>query len=321
MLVNVDVILPFHRCDLYFEQAINSLYASRGISFKTILVDDRVDKTIKIHKLLRRIKNYEIVETSGGVGYGNALNLGSKISQSDVLALFNSDDLMHPDRLRKQIESLETSSVNFTKMTRIDHQNHVRKSLAGELVGQNYHSLFLLLGSYGANASWCMRKEWWAKNAYFDSDNCLDWRIALKSFDHSLVGYISESLYFYRQHRIQSTANKSLGLQEMNVVYLEWQSLMERLNIGSYSYDTFSILAMPWNNLNTVNGQEIFKARQAILNYANNLNTQILKDVKVLIDRRMIFGLRSRSDLITKLRMLKLGQKQILPITRDILQK
>lgn len=318
MPIDLDVILPFHKFDLYFEQALDSLFNSRGVSLKAILIDDRVDKSKKIHNLLQKYKNYEIVETDGGIGYGKALSLGSKISKSEVLALFNSDDLMHPDRLRKQIEALEKNSINFTKITRIDHRNNARKSLAGELSSQKYSAFFLLLGSYGANASWCMTREWWEKNSFFDSADCLDWRIALKTFDRSLVGYLPEPLYFYRQHPNQSTANNSLSPAEMQVVYQEWLSFMERLNLGLYSYDTFSILAMPWNNRNSVNNQEIFKAREALLGYAKNIESPGFRDAKFLIDRRMIFALRSKSNLKTKLQMLKLGKAQVLPICRDL---
>jgi hypothetical protein len=95
---------------------------------------------------------------------------------------------------------------------------------------------------------------------------------------------------------------------------------MERLNLGSYSYDTFSILAMPWNNRNSVNNQEIFNAREAILEYAKNIDSQAFRDAKVLIDRRMIFALRSKSNLKTKLQMMKLGKAQVLPICCDLLK-
>jgi hypothetical protein len=77
---------------------------------------------------------------------------------------------------------------------------------------------------------------------------------------------------------------------------------------------------MPWNNRNSVNNQEIFNAREAILEYAKNIDSQAFRDAKVLIDRRMIFALRSKSNLKTKLQMMKLGKAQVLPICCDLLK-
>ena len=294
--MDIDVLLPFHRVDHYLTSAIESLASSKNIKFNVILIDDRKDKSQKIYQLFRQLPKCELVTTPGGLGYGAALKAGTKLISCESVALFNSDDLVHPLRLRKQIEGLDESDLNFTKIQRITEANKKSPSLMGEIRAPIYDPMYLLLGSYGANASWCMRTDWWFRNAFFDSDECLDWRIALNSFSGSKVGLINEPLYYYRKHSNQVTANKKIDNNLMYVVYESWKKTVSEYSMSTFSFETFQVLATPWLFPKIINLQEILNFKREITELLRHHPKEISFDVQNILRRRFIFALRGSAN-------------------------
>jgi Glycosyl transferase family 2 len=320
MAYDLEVLLPFHKDDFFLTQAISSLSRSKAINFNVILIDDRIDKTRNLNRLFHQLPNFQVVKTEGFTGYGNALKLGSRAITSSAVALFNSDDEIHPLRFYKQLQMLDRYPMNFTKMQRITTQGKAHKSISGDLLGGQYDPIFLMLGSYGANATWCMRAEWWAENAFFDADESLDWRIALSSFTKTSVGYIDENLYFYRKHLGQKTANKSLSQKSLNPVYSKWNDLSKKLSLGDFSFDTFMLLGVPWNKVDEIGFSDFFKAGININAYAEKLDHSVQKDIFRLLRRRYIFALRNKSNLSIKSKLILKGLLEIPSLAQDFLR-
>ena len=318
-MYELDVLLPFHNEDIFLNQAISSLARSKALKYNVILIDDRINKTRDMTRLFRQLPNFQVVKTVGSVGYGNALKLGSQAITSSAVALFNSDDEVHPLRFYKQLRMLDKHCINFTKMKRISTHGNVHNSISGDIYGGKYDPIFLMLGSYGANASWCMRAEWWAENAFFDDDECLDWRIALSSFSKTSVGYIDENLYFYRKHLGQKTANKSLTQKSLNPVYAKWNNLSKELKLGDFSFDTFLLLGAPWNKLDEIGFSDFFKAEKNIKSFAENLDSSVKRDIYRLMRRRCIFALRNKSNLSIKSQLILKGLLEIPSLAYDFL--
>jgi glycosyltransferase involved in cell wall biosynthesis len=316
--MDLDVLLPFHRADKYFTEAIESLAASKYLSVNVILIDDRPNKSKDITNVLRVLKNFEVVSTSGGVGYGEALKLGSQLITANSVALHNSDDLVDPHRFFKQVKYLENSDLNITAMQRINKYDRKIYSLSGEIQSSFYDPYFLLLGSYGANASWCMRSDWWRKNVFFDSEECLDWRIAFKTFSDSSLSYTSEKLYFYRKHPNQITTKKEVNFSEMKKVYDAWSNFSALKEIGNYSYETFLIFALPWSKAPHVNLREIRDFSLSLSERIKHADFEAGKDLDTLLRRRYIYALRGRCNLFTKLWLVFKGAKEIPQIAKEI---
>jgi glycosyltransferase involved in cell wall biosynthesis len=315
--MDLDVLLPFHRVDSYLVEAVDSLSRSVGVSFNVILIDDRTDKSLDIFQLLAPIKNKMLLETEGGKGYGAALEIGTKYLTSDVVALFNSDDIVDPLRFKKQLASLGSSNLNFTKMQRITSQNSKATSFSGQMNSKIYNPVYLLLGAYGANASWCMRTEWWEKNSFFDDKEMLDWRIALNCFQKSSISYLPESLYFYRKHSRQVTAAKIHTQSSLIPVFDCWNRFADSLGIDNLSYEVFSALALPWLSGANLHFGETKIAAQQILNLAYDLDNEIGQDIKSLIKRRFIFSLKSKASISNKVKFAFAGSSQVINIGRD----
>jgi glycosyltransferase involved in cell wall biosynthesis len=317
--MNLDVILPFHRVDKYFESSILSLAQTNNVSFRTILIDDRIDKSEDLASLFNNLKSFVVAETPGGVGYGKSLEYGSKLVESDAIALFNSDDLISPDRLSRQYDQLNNHEISITNMARINAQGKRNKSIMGEISSSAYNPIYLTLGSYGANATWCVRKSWWDKFIYFDSDECLDWRIALTSFCSSNIGFISEPLYFYRKHSNQVTVHYNLSQTKMEVVYKAWLNFITSIGIEPTNYSTFSTLATPWNsNAYEINMEELVKTVDQIYDFANQLDPTISINLKKLVQRRYVFAIRKSKSVSDSMHLLTMGLPQTTRIASDL---
>jgi glycosyltransferase involved in cell wall biosynthesis len=319
VVMDLDVLLPFHRVDKYFKDAIDSLSNTQGVSFNVILIDDRLDKSVNILKMFSPLKNFIIVETEGQQGYGLALKAGTAHIKADSVALFNSDDLMHPLRFKKQLQKLENSDLNFTKMNRINSLSKQTISLAGEICSSNYDSIYLIFGSYGANATWCMKSTWWHENAFFDNKACLDWRIALNTFYKTNISFIQEYLYSYRKHDKQVTYEKNVSHSDMLPVLNAWNDFLATQNLPSYSFETFLSIGAPWITSSPLSKIEIKKFYMDVSNQLPAVSSEVANDVRSLIQKRMIFSLRAKSDISLKMWLAFNGKQQIPSITRDLL--
>jgi glycosyltransferase involved in cell wall biosynthesis len=291
--MDVDVILPFHRVDRFFFEAIESLSASQGVSMRVILVDDRVDQTESVDAIFKSLKDFTLVSTGGGKGYGTALKVGTQETSSDIIALFNSDDLVDPMRLALQVTSLTNSDISITRIERIRADSRRSRSIAGSQDSKIYHPAYLLLGSYGANASWCMRSEWWKKHSFFDHSESLDWRIALRAFPISKIEYLDIPLYYYRKHANQVTAKKDLTTEIMSATYLAWNDLAKSL-LGSYfTRGIFDAYGTPW-----LLGESFHRAEQeeftnVLTNFSQKLDPAVKKNINSLLIRRKLLSARN----------------------------
>jgi hypothetical protein len=291
--MKIDVLLPFHIDNLYLHECLSSLESSNGVSIRLLLIDDRKNQSSDIDIKGRVFKDLLYLKTGGGIGYGRSLQLGSAFIESDQVALMNSDDIIQPDRFLKQISMLEDSELSIAKMIRIDARGRKIPSITGEIHSKNYDPLFLILGAYGANASWCMRREWWTKNAIFDSNECLDWRIALSSFVESRISYTEEPLYFYRKHSSQVTSNRSISREKMSTVYKSWSAFSKSYNLPEVSYSVFNLVATPWNSKEASVGADFHEFDLSLRRTIRQLEPEIRTSFLEILARRNFFAMRS----------------------------
>jgi hypothetical protein len=283
---NIDVLLPFHRRDSYFQQALISLSRTKSVSIRLILIDDSLQQNIMISDLPCNFHDLELVKTGGNLGYGLALKKGSEFIGSESVGLFNSDDLVDPFRFKKQLETLDSHDLSVTGMYKINQKGAPIAPLTGEIKSKKYDPIYLLLGSYGANATWVMQKTWWLENAFFDSKEALDWRIALRAFPNSKIHWNPEKLYTYRKHPDQVTARKLQSEQCMDIVYEEWKSLCNKLGIHNSSRLVFNCVATPWLYTGHASSKDIIGWTKIFRDIIKDKD--VYRDVTKLLDRRYL---------------------------------
>ena len=283
--MNIDVLLPFHRNDGLLQDAIDSVLQNQDC--RIILIDDR-KKVTGININIPKNNRIELIKTTGQVGYGKALELGSTLVQNDFIALMNSDDLLYPNKFKIQINSLENKLISITGMKKTNLRGQTKTSILGPKEINVYDPIFLMFGAYGANATWMMRKEWFVKNFFYDSTDCLDWRIAMRSFKLDDIAYVKENLYIYRQHRNQITKNR-VSENAYDEVITEWLNFCKKYGLKITNNQIFTFLAAPWlnkKNLKLSDHNLLFEDLKKITD--NQISDEVKQTLNEILPRRII---------------------------------
>jgi glycosyltransferase involved in cell wall biosynthesis len=253
---SIDVLMPFHRYDNFLLDAISSVEDSQNVHIHLILIDDRA--LIDQFPVFVSSIDYTYCSTSGNQGYGVALELGSRFIKTNHVALMNSDDLVTPDRFSSQIQDLEKNDLSITNIQKFSVNSRNIDSVLGNFNLKTFNPIFLIFGAYGANASLAARTEWWKQNFFFDSMSALDWRIALRNYSSSKIGYLPKTHYFYRVHAGQVTKNDS-ALTDDEEIFLEWNQFLSSYGIPGANISAFYFLGLPQKSSLISDWNEIFE--------------------------------------------------------------
>lgn len=299
----IDVVLPFHKIDQFLRLAIESIFASDGVDVHLILLDDRQNVSIDGEELefllaFYRNKNISYYPTIKR-GYANAINQSRLYLRSEYVALMNSDDLIHPKRFAIQLNILQKNQADLI-ISRIRKFNSFGflPSLSGEIDYSSYHPSFLLLGAYGADATWFTKKDIFQQMKFPDIPLGADWIVAMQNFFKIKVFGVDKSLYFYRMHKTQVTQLNSNVDRCIQEIFKQWSSLNKQLNLPELNIDEFLIFAMPW--VTQKNYTNVDKARLEIWKsaFVRQLPKKNQKNGKNLLKRRMIFFQHNSRDKI-----------------------
>jgi glycosyltransferase involved in cell wall biosynthesis len=104
----VSIVMPVFNGEAFLKQALLSILDQTFKNFELIIVDDAsTDKTISILKNFKD-KRAKIIRNKENLGVSKSLNLGIKEAEGEYIARFDADDICKPDRLKKQVEFLDS---------------------------------------------------------------------------------------------------------------------------------------------------------------------------------------------------------------------
>lgn len=197
------MLLPWHENNQFLEPAIESIMNSNSVQIQLILIDDRPNPAKDFFGRMSSIQ-------TNGIGYERSLNAGRNLIEGDYTTIMNSDDLVHPDKFAIQIRELEQTNkkLNITKMQKLSPNfGNYSQSLKPNICNEIYPETFLI-NSKLANATWLGKSNYWIQKIVFsDNGNGSDWLLGSSlSTDWEHWSYLTEELYFYRQHKNQITA-------------------------------------------------------------------------------------------------------------------
>ena len=276
-MIKLTIGIPFFNPGIYFLKAIDSILSQSYDYFELILIDDGSnDGSLEV---ALSIKDYRVKVISDGknLGLPTRLNQIIDLANGEYIARMDADDISDMFRLEKQVKYLdEFKNVDIvsTGMCSISNDNKV---LSYRLPKFDLNNDFIVKdainGKLGiAHATIMARTTWYKRNKYDESAKLMEdyqlWISALIKNDLK-VGYIKESLYFYREE--SSVKPKKL-----------MKAYGNQLNIINDKYS---------NNLTLF---ELFKFKLTVMS-------------KISIS--YLLGLFSQTDKLIKLRNRKTSQK------------
>jgi glycosyltransferase involved in cell wall biosynthesis len=116
MRVFVLLTVYFNDKFVYFDECLQSIFASSRLPDKIILIQDGPVSS-EINQLIKEyLERYQdiifLYKLSKNSGLAIALNEGLKYCDTDVIIRMDADDIMHRDRIRKQVDFLQ-NNVNI----------------------------------------------------------------------------------------------------------------------------------------------------------------------------------------------------------------
>jgi GT2 family glycosyltransferase len=101
--LDVSVIIPAHNAAEDLRRCLASVFASVGVSFEVIVIDDAsADGTMDV----AREFPCRVIAMRQNVMSANARNLGAQHAHGEILVFFDADELMHPDTLERFARAL-----------------------------------------------------------------------------------------------------------------------------------------------------------------------------------------------------------------------
>lgn len=225
---DITVLIPSYRHELYIEETLQSVLAQRYGNFRVLVVDDRSpDATVEKARSINDAR-IDVRINEQNLGLGNSVLQALEQIDTPYVALLNSDDLFHPDRLGKCRDVLEQHASVQLVTTGIDLVDQD----GGELTPQNaslvldgkkvfdwvqwfdrvtppddlpQDELFaaLLERNFLVTSSNLVARTDWLRsqaNGLKSLKYCLDWQLFLESALEGSLHHLHEPLIAYRLH-------------------------------------------------------------------------------------------------------------------------
>jgi glycosyltransferase involved in cell wall biosynthesis len=219
--MTISVGIPFFNNETTLADAIRSIYAQTVQDWELILVDDgSTDRSLGIAERVRDSR-VRVVRGDRNRGLSARLNEISRLARGRYLARMDADDLMHPERLARQIAVLEQRpeiDLAGTAMYSLDRSDRPR-GIRGD-TEPNMSSLGVLWRAPLIHPTITARTEWFLRNPYNEScHRAEDRELYTRTFRDLKFVQLRDPLYFCREER-SARLDKYLGsCREDRVVF------------------------------------------------------------------------------------------------------
>jgi glycosyltransferase involved in cell wall biosynthesis len=110
----IDIIMPVYNGAAFISEAITSIQAQTFGKTRTIVVDDgSTDDSARIVAEFAAKDERILLIKQPHLGIQFALNAGLNEAKADYVAFLDADDLWHPEKLEKQLNSISEGNFEF----------------------------------------------------------------------------------------------------------------------------------------------------------------------------------------------------------------
>lgn len=201
----ISIGIPFYNAQQYLGYAIESVLSQKYENWELILVDDgSIDNSLAIANMYAE-EDSRIRVISDGMNKKLPYRLNQLIKEStgDFIARMDADDIMHPERLEKQLSFLETNKsydLVSTGLVSIDNDNIVKGYRRVESLYDNFSNIE---NSYPiVHPSVMARRSWFERNKYSEeyprAEDFELWTRAISNNDFKMA-VLPDLLLYYRE--------------------------------------------------------------------------------------------------------------------------
>jgi glycosyltransferase involved in cell wall biosynthesis len=125
----ISIITPLYNSEEFISETIKSVLDQSYKNWEMIIIDDcSNDNGVNIvNSYQEKNDNIKLVQLSKNSGAAVARNEGIKLAKGRYIAFLDSDDLWHPEKLKKQISFMEKNDYGFT------YTNYQKMTESGDL--------------------------------------------------------------------------------------------------------------------------------------------------------------------------------------------
>ena len=232
----VSIIIPtYNRCHLIGE-TLDSILAQTYSNWECLVIDDgSTDDTDKILASYREKDSrfqYHHRPKNRAKGANACRNYGFEISKGEYINWFDSDDLMHPEKIEIQILNLIESDINYSVCQSYVFTNDITNILGlrhKKIASSNALVDFILLKMVIMTPSSLFKKSFLLSLEYLFDESLLaaqEWEFYVRML-HKDSNYhvIEEPLIYLRKHK------QSITYSDTNHRLITWNYFLARLKI------------------------------------------------------------------------------------------
>lgn len=201
----ISIGIPFYNAQEYLEDAICSVLAQTFTHWELILIDDgSTDNSLNIAYKYQSIDNrIRVISDGKNMKLPYRLNQLIEESKGDFIARMDADDVMHPDRLEKQLNFLEDNKRYDLVSTGLVSINNCNIVKGYRKVKSLYDDFANIKTSYPiVHPSVMARKSWFDRNKYSEkyprAEDFELWTRAISNNDFKMA-VLPDLLLYYRE--------------------------------------------------------------------------------------------------------------------------
>lgn len=236
---SIDVIIPVFNCEKFILDAVRSVENQTCRPDSIIIVDDgSTDNTLKILQKYISLVPLEVI-TKKNEGPNSARNLGLKMSNSEMVAFLDADDVWSESKLEEQLSLFILSEFKnlglvYTDYILIDENgNKINDQSLYKINPYMRGKIFdkLIKGHLTAGSSSVMiKRKCFDKVGYFDENLRFgeDWDMWLRLSKEYEFDYVNNPLVKVRNHSLNTQKDKDLIFANEIKFQNKWIPILRR---------------------------------------------------------------------------------------------
>lgn len=209
-MARVSIVIPAYNAAPYIAQTVESVCQSSWRDFEIIVIDDGSrDVTAEIVNRIAGADPRVRLISQPNAGMSASRNRGANLGDSEYVALIDSDDIWHPDKLRWQLQRLrERPDHDFAYSAFTPFEGEVPRGFTQQArqgyvdegkSGWVYHHL--ILDNYALPSSVLFTRSAWVAMGGFrcDDQKTDDWEFLVRASQQFKFVRLAESMVLYRQ--------------------------------------------------------------------------------------------------------------------------